>query len=194
MNLGSRKGESGVLARPTLGLIASQLGNILVRVRAEQELEKDIEKRREAEEALAVKSRGLEEANAALRVLLKHREEDRNELQERLVSNVKQLVLPHVEKLKKSRLEPLQQVAVDLVEANLKEILSPFLNNLRSFNFTPRQIEIVALIKEGRTTKDIAESLGVSKEAIDTQRFLIRQKLGLNKEKVNLRSYLLSLA
>jgi len=54
MNLGSRKGESGVLARPTLGLIASQLGDILVRVRAEQELEKDIEKRREAEEALAV--------------------------------------------------------------------------------------------------------------------------------------------
>jgi hypothetical protein len=53
--------------------------------------------------------------------LLKHREEDRNELQERLVSNVKQLVLPHVEKLKKSRLEPLQQVAVDLVEANLKK-------------------------------------------------------------------------
>jgi len=81
-----------------------------------------------------------------------------------------------------------------MIEANLKEILSPFLDNLRSFNLTPRQLEIVALIKEGRTTKDIAEMLHVTKEAIDKQRFLIRKKLNMNKEKSNLRSYLLSLA
>ena len=54
---------------------------------------------------MELKSRGLEEANAALKVLLKHREEDRKELESRLVANVKQLVLPHVEKLKKGRLE-----------------------------------------------------------------------------------------
>ena len=125
---------------------------------------------------------------------MKHREEDRKELEERLVSNVKQLVLPHVEKLKKSRLEPPFATTVGFIEANLKEILSPFLDNLRSFNLTPRQLEIVALIKEGRTTKDIAEMLHVTKEAIDKQRFLIRKKLNMNKEKSNLRSYLLSLA
>ena len=83
--------------------------------------------------------------------------------------------------------------AVGFIEANLKEILSPFLDNLRAFNLTPRQLEIIGLIKAGRPTKDIAEMLHVTKEAIDKQRFLIRKKLNLNNEKTNLRSYLLSL-
>jgi PAS domain S-box-containing protein len=195
MNLGSREVDP---ARnpgwPTLELIAGQLGSIIVRIQAEQELQKDIEKRKKVEEALEAKSHSLEEANTALKVLLKHREEDRKELEERLVSNVKQLVLPYVEKLKKGRLDPSLHTAVDFIEANLTEILSPFLNNLRGFNFTPRQLEIIALIKEGRTTKEIAEFLHVSTEAIDMHRFLLRKKLGLNKERTNLRSYLLSLA
>ena len=75
----------------------------------------------------------------------------------------------------------------------LKQIISPFLHNVRSFNLTPRQLEIVTLIKEGKTTKEIAELLYASKDAIDMQRFLIRKKLGLNKDKTNLRSLLLSL-
>lgn len=194
MNLGSRLGNSGVAARPTIDLIAGQLGAILVRVRAEEALEEDIKKRKAVEEALQAKSRSLEEANAALKVLLMHREKDRNELEERLISNVKQLMLPHVEKLRKARLEPTLRTAVEFVDANLREILSPFLNNLRSFNFSPRQLEIIALIKDGKTTKDIAEILHVSKDTIDKQRFLIRRKLNINKGKMNLRSFLLSLA
>ena len=98
------------------------------------------------------------------------------------MSTVKQLVIPHVEKLKKSKLEPSQRAAVDCIERSLKEILSPFLDNLRRFNFTPRQLEIIALIKEGRTTKDIGEFLQVCKDAVDKQRLLIRKKLYLNKE------------
>ena len=195
MNLGSHKVDP---ARnpglPTLELIAGQLGNIIVRIQAEQALQKDIEKRKKAEEALEAKSNSLEEANTGFKVLLKHREEDKEELEERFVSNVKQLVLPYVERLKKGKLEPSQQIAVDFIEANLKEILSPFLNNLRSFNFTPRQLEIIAFIRQGKTTKEITEFLHVSTEAIDMHRFLLRKKLGLNKEKTNLRSYLLSLA
>jgi PAS domain S-box-containing protein len=154
----------------------------------------DIEERKRAEEALEIKSRSLEEANTALKVLLKHREEDRRELEERFLLNVKQLVLPYVEKLKKGRLDTVQQTSVDFLEANLKEIVSPFLNNIRGFNFTPRQTEIIALIRDGKTTKEIAEFLHVGKGAVDIQRFLIRKRLGLNRDKANLRSYLLSLS
>jgi DNA-binding CsgD family transcriptional regulator len=154
----------------------------------------DISQRKQAEEALEAKSQSLEEANTALKVLLEHRDADRKELEEKFVSNIRQLVLPYVQKLKQGKLEPLQQIAADFVEANLEQILSPFLNNLRSFNFTPRQLETIALLKEGRTTKEIAALLHVNKEAIDMQRFLIRKKLGVNKGKTNLRSYLLSLS
>jgi DNA-binding CsgD family transcriptional regulator len=102
--------------------------------------------------------------------------------------------LPHVEKLKKSTLDPIQQMSIGFIESNLDEIVSPFLNNLRVFNFTPRQFEVIALIKEGRTTKEIAQFLGVGKDAIDLQRLLIRKKLGINNKKTNLRSHLQSLA
>ncbi len=163
-------------------------------MQAQQQLEREVETRKQAEKTLEAERVSLQEANTALKVLLKHREEDKKELEERLVANVKQLVLPYVEKLKKGRLEPSLHTAVEFIEGNLKDILSPLLSNLRSFNFTPRQLEIIALIKEGRTTKDIAELLHVSKDTIDKQRFLIRKKLDINKEKASLRSFLLSLA
>ena len=179
--------------RLTLDFLSAELGTIIARMQARRQLEKEIETRREAEKALEAERLSLQEANAALKVLLKHREEDRKELEARFVANVKQLVLPHVEKLIKSRLEPQSATMVGFIQTNLREILSPFLDNLRAFNLTPRQLEIVDLIKAGRTSKDIAEALHVTKEAIDKQRFLIRKKLDLNKGKTNLRSYLLSL-
>jgi len=179
--------------RLTLDFLSAELGTIIARMQARKQLEEEIETRRQAETALQAERLSLQEANAALKVLLKHREEDRKELEGRFVTNVKQLVLPHVEKLVKSRLEPQCATLVDFIRTNLKEILSPLLDNLRAFNLTPRQLEIIALIKAGRTTKDIAEALHVTKDAIDKQRFLIRKKLDINKEKTNLRSYLLSL-
>ncbi len=170
-------------------VVRNDAGKILYREGTVQ----DITERKSAEEALEIKSRSLKEANTALKVLLKHREEDRRELEEKFLLNVKQLVLPYVEKLKKSRLDTVQRTEVDFLETNLREILSPFLNNVRGFNLTPRQMEIVALIRDGRTTKEIAGILHVGKGAVDLQRFLIRKRLGINKDKSNLRSYLLSL-
>ena len=125
--------------------------------------------------------------------MLKHREEDRKDLEEKLLSNVQQLVMPYVEKLKKSALDPVQHMSISFIESNLNEIISPFLHSIQGFNFTPRQLEVVTLIREGRTTKDIASLLNMNKEAVDIQRYLIRKKLGLNKSKTNLQTYLLSL-
>ncbi len=48
----------------------------------------NITERKKAEEELRVKSINLEEVNAALRVLLKQREQDKNEMEERMASNV----------------------------------------------------------------------------------------------------------
>jgi PAS domain S-box-containing protein len=179
--------------RVGLEILAAESGNIIVRMQAWERLEAEISIHRQAEKALEAERRNLQETNTALKVLLKHREDDKKDLEEKLVANVKHLVLPYIEKLKMSRLEPLQQMIVDLIDTHLNEIVSPFLKNIRSFNFTPRQLEVVALIREGRTTKEIAQFLAVGKEAVDLQRFLIRKKLSINKKKTNLRSYLLSL-
>ncbi len=75
----------------------------------------DITDRKEAEDILRrhrdnledlVKQRthSLEEANTALRVLVKGREEDRLELEDKMLFNIKNLVSPYLEKLHKSGL------------------------------------------------------------------------------------------
>jgi DNA-binding CsgD family transcriptional regulator len=166
----------------------------IVRDITERKKTEDSLKRREEE--LQVESNRLEEANTALRVLLKHREDDKKEMEEKFLSNIKELVLPYVDKLKKSRLDANQTAYMEIIEANMNDVISPFLQrmSLKYSNFTQTEILVANLIKVGKTTKEIAELMNVSKGTIDTHRNNIRSKLGLNRKKVNLRAYLLSIA
>ena len=163
---------------------------------------RDITNRKRAEEAvrkseaeLVEKSRHLEEVNAALRVLLKQREGDKADLEERLLANVKELVLPYVEKLKNSRLHFDQMTLVGILESNMKEIVSPFVTKLSSrfLSLTPTEIQVASLIKDGKTSKEIASLLNASENTVRSHRFHIRSKLGIKNKKVNFRSYLQSL-
>jgi PAS domain S-box-containing protein len=153
----------------------------------------DITERKKAEEALEANSHALQEINTALKVLLNQREADKRELEESVLENVKRLVLPYLKKLRETRLQETQNALLDVVEGNLNAIVSPFVKKIRVFNFTPKELEVVALIKEGKTTKDIASILHVSTAAVDLHRYNIRRKVGLNQLKKNLHSYLLGL-
>jgi len=163
--------------------------DITRRKRAEDEL-----KKRERE--LDAKSRNLEEANIALKVLLKRREDDKEELEEKVIANIRELVAPYIEKLRRTRIDLDQTAYINIIESHLDDIISPFLRNLTSKypNLTPREIQITNLIKEGKTTKEIADILNSSHGAIDFHRNNIRNKLGLKNKNANLRSYLLSLS
>jgi PAS domain S-box-containing protein len=160
---------------------------------SEQKKAQEALRKREAE--LADQSRHLEEVNAALRVLLKRREEDKNDLEEKILANVKELVLPYVEKLKNTRLRSDQLTLVDILESNMQEIFSPFVTKLSSrfLGLTPAEIKVASLIKDGKTSKEIASLLHASENTIRSHRFHIRSKLDLKNKKVNLRSYLRSL-
>jgi PAS domain S-box-containing protein len=157
-----------------------------------EELERQVEERTNE---LDTKNRSLEEFNAALKVLLKQREEDRTELEESILLNVKTLIVPYVEKLKKSRLGGDQMTYLTILESHMREIISPFTKRLsdKYLGLTPLEVQVAGLIKEGKTTKEIAESLVVSVNTVSAHRFHIRKKLGLNYRKVNLRVYLKSL-
>ena len=164
---------------------------------------RDITKRKQAEEALKkreheleVKSSYLEETNIAMKVLLKHGEEDKIKLGQDVLANVKELVSPFINKLKTSRLDDNQIACVDAIETNLNNIISPFLRNMSSqqYRLTPKEIQVANLVKEDKSTKEIAEMLNLSTSAIDFHRNNIRTKLGLKNKKINLQSYLLSLS
>jgi PAS domain S-box-containing protein len=165
------------------------------------QLEQEIEERKRAEEALRrreveleAQSQHLEEVNTALKVLLKQREDDKKELGEDVLSNVKELISPYVDRLNKSRLTTNQKTLVNIMESNLKNIISPFISKLSSryFNFTPMEIKVANLVKEGKTNKEMAELLCLSKNTILFHRHNIRSKLRLKNKKINLRSHLLS--
>jgi len=150
---------------------------------------------RKREKELEAKSKKLGEANIALKVLLKHKDDHEIELEERVVYNVKKLILPYIENLKKNKLDFKQATYLDIIEKNLNEIISPVSKRLSSkhFNLTAREIQVANLIKDGKTNKDIAGLLNISLRAIEFYRENIRKKLGLTNKKINLKSYLMDL-
>jgi len=146
------------------------------------------------EQEVQIKSRNLEEVNTALNVLLKRREEDKNELEEKVFLNVRELAMPYIEKLKKTRLSANQLTYLKILENGLNDIISPFMHNmtLKYSKLTPTEIQVANLVKEGKTSKEIGDLLNLSARAVDFHRVNIRNKLGLKNQKANLRSFLLT--
>jgi PAS domain S-box-containing protein len=169
-------------------LLYSIIHDISERKRAEEAL-------RQRESELTTKSQELEELNAALKVLLKRREEDKENLQENVLVNIKELILPYIEKLKNDHLSPQQTTLVSIIESNIKEIVSPFATKLSSkfLNLTPTELQVASLVKNGRSSNEIAELMHLSPNTILFHRYNLRRKLGLKQRKVNLRTYLKSL-
>ncbi len=138
----------------------------------------------------------LEEANIALKVLLRHREEDRRDLEEQFLVNFKKLIVPSLENLRKTGLNHRQSAYVDVIEMNVRKVFSASKGNagLALVNFTPIEMRIVEFIKEEKTTKGNRQLLNLSPRTVEYYRDKIRKKLGLKSKNVNLRSYLYTLS
>jgi PAS domain S-box-containing protein len=164
-------------------------------IKANAHLKKEIFERMRAEEELRIKRANLEEVNTALKVLLKKRDENKVELEEKVFMNMKELAIPYLNKLRQTELDTLQEAFVGILESNLNDIISPFSKRLSSryWNFTPTELRIANLIRQGKTTKEISAMLNLSNKTIDTHRKNIRRKLGIDGKKANLRSHLLSI-
>ena len=133
--------------------------------------------------------------NTALRVLLKQREEDQKELEERFTFNVKELVLPYFRKLKGMHLNETQMSLMEIIETHLNDIITPFLRQVVAHypGMTAKELEVATLVREGRSNKEIADLMNVSLNTIEIHRYNLRKKLGSQNKNMNLRSYLLSL-
>ncbi len=156
----------------------------------------DITERIQSEQELKRKTKNLEEVVTALKVLLEQREIDRAELGEKVLLNVSKRILPYLDKLKSKNAKDSKKTYIDIIESNLNDIISPFMHNL-SNNFdklSPTEIQVVDMIKQGKTTKEIAETMNVATSTIDTHRNHIREKLGIKNKNINLTTYLASLS
>lgn len=167
------------------GSIAGTVGTML-----------DITARKQAELKLEARSQELEGANIALRVLLKQASEAKEEMEDKILDNIKELILPHLDKLTESlQPESAQYSRVNIIRENMKKITSSFTKTLSSryLGLSPREIQVANLVRQGKSNIEAARLLDISKNAVEFHRNNIRKKLGLKNKRVNLRSYLLSM-
>lgn len=160
------------------------------------ELEATINRLKDTEKKLKSRAKELSESNTALKVLLKQRAYDRKEFENNMLSNIKHLVIPYIEKLKMNRRVSNELDYLNIIESNLNDIVSPFSAKLsfQYLEFTPREIIVAGLIKDGKQDKDIIEILNISPDTVKAHRKNIRKKLGINSKKINLRTKLMSLS
>ena len=146
----------------------------------------------ELEERVRERTAELNETNIALKVLLQKREEDKATLAEQVLANTARLVKPFLDRLEASRLTEQQQALVDILRANINELTSPFATTFSSTltRLTPTEIQVANLIKQGKTTKEIAAILHLAPGTISIHRKNIRKKLDLTNQKINLSSIL----
>ena len=151
---------------------------------------------KKSQEELFEQKQSLEEANIALKVLLKQRESDELELEKKVLTNVKDLVMPYVEKLKSSPLKPRDKTLVEIVETHLNDVITPLLQRFSNAKIllTPQEMQVAGLVKDGKTSKEIADILNVTEATVNFHRKNLRVKFGLTNQRSNLRSYLLSIS
>jgi DNA-binding CsgD family transcriptional regulator len=141
------------------------------------------------------KAKNLQEVISALKVLLNKRDEDKKELEQKVLLNVREMIEPYLNKLKKTKLDDMQKTYLGIIESNLNEIISPFARgvSINGLNFSPTELQVANLVRQGKTTKEIAGIANLSPRTIEFHRDNIRKKIGIKNKKINLRIHLLSL-
>jgi len=154
---------------------------------------RDISDQQQVEETLRQRTNTLEETNTALKVLLRESAEAKEDLERKVLANVKELVLPFVNELEITLTDKTQKLYLQTIKNNLHEITSSFTKKLSSqyMELTPREIQIADFIRQGKSNKEMAYLLKISVSAIEFHRRNLRQKLNIKGKKTNLRSFLL---
>jgi len=144
------------------------------------------------EAALAEKADDLIGTNQALQQMVKKNEEDRKEIEQKVLFAVHEMVEPYMEKLEKSQLNDYQQSFLNIIRTNLSEIVAPFMKELghKYFRLSPTELNIANLIRMGTSTKDIVDQLKMTKRTVDFHRDRIREKIGIKNTKANLKAVL----
>lgn len=171
-------------------------------VRINEELQRKIDERfvtekalRDREADLEMEKTNLQEANTALKVLLKRREEDKRALEEQVMYNVTKLVLPFLNKIQKEGLDERLKSYLEIVEANLGDITCGFSRrlSLAYYGLSTSELKVANFIRQGKKNREIANLLKLSVRTVEAYRQAIRNKLRLQNKKVNLRTFLMAI-
>ncbi len=173
--------------RTLIDAVAERIGAVAARLETERQLQ-------ETNRQLKVEREALQEANAALKVILARIEDEKKTIHTEIRANVEKVLMPMIYALLAEVQQP-QRKYVELLRDNLLEIVSPFANRLsqKSHSLTPTEFAICGMIRSGLQSKEIADIRGVACATISRHRERIRRKLGIANTDVNLTSYLKSI-
>lgn len=136
----------------------------------------------------------LRETNTALKILLDERRAEKKSFKAEMLFNIRELALPLIEQLTTSNLSANQRHIVGALKSTLDNIMTPLVkaSALENLPLTRSELHVANLIKQGMSTREIAQLFNASPRTIERHRDNLRKKLGLTNKKQNLRSYLLS--
>ncbi len=145
---------------------------------------------------LITKSRYLEETNQALKNLLDQREVEIKAVEQVMVTNLKKYVFPYLENSDQIHTVDDARVQLKIIHSNIERLVRPVTNTLgRIYNeLTPAEIRVADFIRQGQSTKSIADSLFISPSTVENHRNNIRKKIGLSNKKTNLYTFLTTLS
>jgi DNA-binding CsgD family transcriptional regulator/PAS domain-containing protein len=164
------------------------LTNITAQASQREMLEKVVA---EKTDALRQEKEQLEGMNVTLRNVLQNIEKDRNELFDDVSVKINSLVVPALERIETEDDPSIRKGYVTVVRDQLRR-LAPGSGTAdpQLLKLTHMETKVAQFIQSGYASKDIATSLNLSVETVQTHRKNIRGKLGLHGKRVSLYSHL----
>lgn len=153
---------------------------------------RDISSFKKTEAELGYQKSALKEVNTALRVVLHNMEQEKKDANASIMFNLQTLVLPLLDKIHVSG-SVSQKLVVEEIQATIATLTSSFASSFKTMGLTTKEVQVANLIQHGKTTKEIADFMGVAPSTINSHRNNIRDKVGLKNTATCLKSYLTSL-
>jgi len=166
--------------------------DITHRLETESRLRQEIQTRQRAVEASEQSRKETEEANIALRVLLKQQRKTEEEIQSRILEQLQKSVFPYLSLLSDMELGERGRECVEVISRHLRSIGESFIKKLSNpdLGLTKREILVADLVRQGKNTREIAALLKLRPQSVEAYRNKIRRKLRINNKKISLKQYL----
>jgi DNA-binding NarL/FixJ family response regulator len=157
------------------------------------ELNRVLEKLLIREKELQEKNNELHDINTALSTMLKRREREHNDIRKEIAAKTVEMVLPLLKKAQ-SKVTGSAREYMATAQANLLDVFSGHSPDLALINakLAPRELQVVHYIRQNKTSKEIADILGLTVSTVESYRENIRKKLRLKNQKINLKKFLTS--
>ncbi|MCP4569944.1 MAG: GAF domain-containing protein, partial [FCB group bacterium] len=165
-------------------LIAEVITNALLNRRANKAV-------METTHQLKAEREQLEKKNIALKQILNHMDQKKTDFKNEICESVENLLMPTIIKLLKND-GCLSGKDLDILQHNLDSIigrdLNQFKNNYKTL--TARELDICKGVREGMSSKEIANMLCISPETVQKHRESTRRKLQIKHRSINLTTFL----